>query len=114
MNRRNNLEEQFVAAIKQGLELSGYLVMRVGQYRADLGGSDPGVPDLIVIAPWRQEPLGLLMEVKVPAGPLTGKGGKPSKRQKELADMGVTVIVTDPEEAIKAARWWLGGKEDRE
>lgn len=101
-------EKQVMAEIITALEAKGYrrpshwepgtrgIYMRVGQHRADFGGSDKGVPDLIVIrfrpatlngerATWRDD---FLIEVKART-----KAARPSKEQNTLAQLGVIHIV---------------------
>jgi len=90
-------EAALVERIRRALNGCGFGVQRVGQYRANLGGTDKGVADLLVRH--RDWPAGVCQqqEVKLP-------GAVVPAHQQALADAGVTVIVHDPEEALAAAR----------
>jgi hypothetical protein len=48
MGRLPERESDVLQTVRQGLELLGYEVLRVGQWRADRGGQDAGCPDLLV------------------------------------------------------------------
>jgi hypothetical protein len=49
--RLREYECDVLETIRQGLTLLGYEVLRVGQWRTDHAGSDPGCPDLLVSHP---------------------------------------------------------------
>lgn len=98
-------EKQVMAEIITALEAKGYrtpgewkpgtrgIYMRVGQARADKGGSDKGVPDLIVIPMSTLTPL--LIEVKART-----KAARASKEQNTLAQLGAIAIVNSASQVL--------------
>ena len=91
-------EADIVAAAVQLLEISGYVVLRVGQHRADKAGQTPGTPDLFVGR--EGAPFWLGLEMK------TGTG-RVRKEQKELAEKGLILVARTPEEALRLAEDWF-------
>lgn len=89
---RHAPEAAIVQCIIEGFTWLGYTVLRVGQWRADKAGSDPGVPDLLV----SQKGWGFLVGLEVKC-----QNGHISKAQKDLADDGKTFIVKSWEEALE-------------
>lgn len=87
-------EFQIVKAIEELLRLSGYEVLRVGQWRADKAGNTPGTPDLFVTR--EKERFWLGIEVKTAIGRL-------SKAQGDLHRDGFTVVARSAEEALRLA-----------
>lgn len=79
--------------IYKALKACGRVALRVGQWRADRAGSDPGVPDIIVWDATRQGWIGL--EVKTERGTL-------SPAQQALHDIGAIIIVRSVAEALEA------------
>jgi hypothetical protein len=90
-------EAGLVDAIVKVLQLNGFEVLKVGQWRADRAGNTPGTPDLWVRPQDSTKPLWLGMEVKTATGTL-------SPAQKDLHKRGATVVVRSPQEALDAAR----------
>lgn len=103
-------EKQVVMEIITALEAKGYrrpshwepgtrgIYMRVGQHRADMGGSDKGVPDLIVVefGDWRG--FGnqtFLLEVKART-----KAARVSKEQNTLAQLDIIHIVNSAAQVL--------------
>jgi len=91
--KRDNAEPDIIEALRS----SGYGVWPV---------SDEAVPDLLV---WRIGcPLFLLLEVKTGTRPLT----EAQERFFAVTEGTARFIVRCPEQALAAARAWLGGKLD--
>lgn len=98
-------EKQVMAEIIMALEVKGYrrpshwepgtrgIYMRVGQHRADFGGSDKGVPDLILIHCLTGQCA--LIEVKART-----KAARASKEQNTLAQLGAIAIVNSAEQVL--------------
>lgn len=84
-------EADLVDAIYKDLRADGYIVLRVGQYRAKGSGTDIGTPDLFISHP-RTGNRHWALEAKLP-------GEKPSAEQQALIDAGVSCIVQSVEEA---------------
>jgi hypothetical protein len=96
--RRTNPEAAVVAATKRALAYSGFEALRVGQYRADLSGSDPGMVDLPVHI---VGPLWLFVELKAP-GKARPSGCTPEQRR--LLSEGKIVVSDDPDRVVNIAR----------
>lgn len=90
---RSTEEADLVAGIVQALELTGWIVLRVGQWRADKSGTTAGCPDLFVWVPAKNGWTGI--EVKTERGRL-------SPAQKRLEELGVIVVVRSISEAMYA------------
>lgn len=98
-------ERQVMAEIITALEARGYrrpsqwtpgtrgIYMRCGQHRADFGGSDKGVPDLILIH--CRTGTCALVEVKART-----KKARPSKEQNTLAQLGAIAIVNSASQVL--------------
>lgn len=98
-------EKQVMAEIVTALEANGYrrpshwepgtrgIYMRCGQHRADFGGSDKGVPDLILIHCTTGRCT--LVEVKART-----KSARPSKEQNTLARLGAIAIVNSAAQVL--------------
>jgi hypothetical protein len=96
--RRTNPEAAVVAATKQALGYAGFESLRVGQHRADLSGSDPGMVDLPVhIA----GPLWCFVEIKAPG---KAKPGGCTPEQRRMLSLGHIVVSDDPERVVRIAR----------
>jgi hypothetical protein len=96
--RRTNPEAAVVSATKQALAYAGFECLRVGQHRADLSGSDPGMVDLPVhIA----GPLWLFVELKAPG---KAKPGGCTPEQRRMLSLGHIVVSDDPERVVTIAR----------
>ena len=100
-------ECELVEAIRTDLQAHGYIVLRVGQRRADKGGSDFGVPDLLVryngdewgCALW------IGMECKTARGRLSddrNEADTHSWSQRMLADADHTIVVRSVADARQA------------
>jgi len=95
--KRKNPEADLVHSIVLALELSGYMVLRVGQYRADLAGQTAGTPDLFVAdMRTRRRPYWIGMEVKTRKGQL-------SRAQEDMLLRGLTFVVRSIDDALKIA-----------
>ena len=98
-----------MAAIVEACELSGYIAFATGQRRADLGGSTPSLPDVIVTRETWPAAVGRLYEVKVP-GERARRKRYPRKRggyyfsQADLEQMRRIVVVSDPETVLQDLR----------
>jgi hypothetical protein len=90
-------EQDLMRGIYQGLTLQGYIVLRVGQWRADHAGSDPGCPDLFVSHPAWLEACWLGLECK-------GTHARLSAAQRRLADGGRVVVCRRWEDALSELR----------
>lgn len=98
-------EKRVMAEIIAALEAKGYrrpshwkpgargIYMRVGQHRADFGGSDKGVPDLIVIHCLTGRCT--LIEVKART-----KAARASKEQNTLRMLGAIAIVNSASQVL--------------
>lgn len=84
-------ESGLVRAIVEALQMSGYTVLRVGQWRADYAGSTAGTPDLFCFCP--RQSLWYGIEVKTSTGRL-------SPAQKRLVEAGMVHLIRSPQEAI--------------
>ena len=91
-------EAGLVDAIVQILELYGYTVLRVGQWRADKSGTTAGTPDLFVGR--EGSALWLGMEVKTVTGRL-------SEAQKDLNEKKMTCVVRSPQQALHESKMLL-------
>ena len=91
--RRRSDESALVKGIYDGLTLRGRTVLRVGQWRADMAGTDAGCPDLFVWCPRRDGWIGL--ECKTDHGPLR-------REQAALLAAGMIVVVRTIEAAFDA------------
>jgi len=87
-------ESDLIAGIVDGLRYRGRIVFRTGQWRADKAGNDVGLPDLAVYCPQLGVGCWKMLECKTPTGRV-----RPA--QKDLADIGASVIVRSIEEAFK-------------
>jgi hypothetical protein len=96
--RRTNPEAAVVSAARQALAYSGFDSLRVGQHRADLSGSDPGMVDLPVHI---TGPLWCFVEIKAP-GKAKPSGCTPE--QKRMWASGQIVVSDDPEQIVEIAR----------
>lgn len=92
---RKRPEAVLVRDIVAALRAAGRTVLRVGQRRCDLAGSDAGVPDLLLWCPARQSWLGL--EAKTAQGRL-------SVAQRALVEAGMVIVIRSVEDALEAAR----------
>jgi hypothetical protein len=95
--RRDNPERPVVEATQEALALVHHGSLRVGQYRADLSGSDAGMVDLPVHI---VGPLWLFVEIKAP-----GKA-RPSgctTEQRRMWAEGKIIVTDDPLEAVRVA-----------
>jgi hypothetical protein len=96
--RRTNPEAAVVSATKQALAYAGFESLRVGQHRADLSGSDPGMVDL----PFHiAGPLWCFVELKAP-GKAKPSGCTPEQRR--MLSLGHIVVSDDPEHVVRIAR----------
>lgn len=86
-------EADLVKGIVDGLRYKGRIVFRTGQWRADRAGNDAGLPDLFVWCPQRAGWIAL--EVKTPTGRIRDA-------QKNLAEVGASIIVRSIQEAFEA------------
>lgn len=93
-------EADLVLAIREALIADGYLVERVGQWRADRAGTDPGVADLLVShrswPPW----LWAQFEVKLPGGALS------TAQAQKVATGRMTVVrsVAEARQCVQSVR----------
>lgn len=92
--RARQREALVVKAIVAELRARGETVLRVGQYRADMAGSDPGVPDLLVNI---QGSLWLGLEVKSPGNT---SPSRLTPAQRELRSARMIVVVDSVEAAV--------------
>lgn len=93
-------ESILVEQIRKALYLSGFLVLRIGQWRADYAGNDKACPDLLIGLPGVTE--WETCEVKLPGW--TKSDCTPE--QWELYQLGSLNIACTPEEALAIANAW--------
>lgn len=102
-------EAKVVQEIVRALEAKGFckpsawkpgakgIYMRAGQRRADKGGSDAGLPDMVVVQFEYGEIKTYLFEVKART-----KSARPSTEQAQLAALGVILIVNSAAQVLAA------------
>jgi hypothetical protein len=90
-------EAELVEAIRRVLESRGWAVYRIGQHRADLSGTDAGVPDLWCIYPPQHPYPAIEKRLEVKFG-----YNQPTAEQQKLIDWGVSVAVWSVKEALRA------------
>jgi hypothetical protein len=84
-------EADIVVQIQEGLRALGFIVLRVGQHRADLAGTTAGTPDLFVgRSAWGNRWIGI--EVKA-------LGGRVRPSQKEMLLRGLVGVAHNFDEA---------------
>lgn len=88
----DGLESGLVEAIRKALQERGYIVLRVGQRRADFAGQDAGTPDMFAARPGERW---AALEVKTDTGDV-----RPA--QAALAALGLSTVVRSVEEALRA------------
>ena len=106
-------EKQVVMEIITALESKGFcrpshwrpgahgIYMRAGQHRADKGGSDKGLPDLIV-AKFSQHAGATFRETYLFEVKARTKSARPSVEQAQLATLGVIQIVNSAAQVLAA------------
>lgn len=102
-------EAALVESIRQALELSGYIVLRLNQRRADKAGGD-ATWDLAVLHP-DCGASSLNMEVKTDTGKLSKRrpvysDGTYGRSQVDLFTAGHIVVVRSIDQALTEARNW--------
>lgn len=95
--RIQELESKLVQRIRETLQSHGYIVIRLGQYRADHAGNDKGAPDMIVSRlEWGNR--WVACEVKLPGAPYSGE------QQRKLCEQGSITRVESVAEAMEAVK----------